>query len=186
MTATDTDPRAAQLAESRYSNGHGPNLAEPWDELLSATREFLVNEAASWLRAAVDAGLMPAAESSTNSRSASLTEAVAALEAHLENFFREFPEERQNSPWVLGWKDAAAELRRLATEGTSRPTVEDLADADNPTQLRWGLNEVMWGDDDSVIVLLSGPDGEPYWLELDAERTAVLRGDLAGPEGQGG
>lgn len=56
-----------------------------------------------------------------------------------------------------------------------------LADAPNPTPLRWGLNDVLWGDDDSVTVLLSGPDGEPYWLELDQERAAVLRGDLAGP-----
>jgi hypothetical protein len=56
-----------------------------------------------------------------------------------------------------------------------------IADADNPTPLRWGLNDVMWGDDDSVTVLLSGPDREPYWLELDPERAAVLREDLAGP-----
>lgn len=39
----------------------------------------------------------------------------------------------------------------------------------------------MWGDDDSVTVLLSGPNGEPYWLELDADRAAALRRDLAGP-----
>lgn len=51
-----------------------------------------------------------------------------------------------------------------------------------PTQLRWGLNDVMW-DDDSVIVMLSGPNAEPYWLELDAERAAALRDDLAGPDG---
>lgn len=51
-----------------------------------------------------------------------------------------------------------------------------------PVQLRWGLDDVMWGDDDSVIVLLSGPDREPYWLELDQERAAVLRQNLAGPE----
>jgi hypothetical protein len=35
-----------------------------------------------------------------------------------------------------------------------------------------------------VIVLLSGPDREPYWLELDPERAAVLRQNLAGPEGE--
>jgi hypothetical protein len=52
----------------------------------------------------------------------------------------------------------------------------------NPTQLRWGLNDVMWGDDDSVIVMLSGPNGEPYWLELDPDRAAALREDLAGPD----
>lgn len=56
-----------------------------------------------------------------------------------------------------------------------------VADADNPTPLRWGLNDVMWGDDDTITVLLSGPNGEPYWLELDPERAAVLRQDLAGP-----
>lgn len=61
------------------------------------------------------------------------------------------------------------------------PSPEDLASADNPTHLRWGLNDVLWSDDDSVIVMLSGPDLEAYWLELDPERAAVLREDLAGP-----
>jgi hypothetical protein len=68
------------------------------------------------------------------------------------------------------------EIADMVAPGTT------LADAPNPTQLRWGLNDVMWGDDESVIVLLSGPDGEPYWLELDAERAAALRQDLAGPD----
>lgn len=49
------------------------------------------------------------------------TEAVngdlaAALERHLENFFREWPEERRSSPWAHGWADATSELRRLAAE----------------------------------------------------------------------
>ncbi|MEE1838155.1 hypothetical protein [Streptomyces sp. SP17KL33] len=57
-----------------------------------------------------------------------------------------------------------------------------IADAIDPTPLRWGLNDVEWGDDDSVTVLLSGPNGEPYSLELDQERAAVLREDLAGPD----
>lgn len=122
MTAIDR--RALQLAEARYRNGYGPTLAEPWEQLDASFREFLANEAASWLRSAIAAGLMPV---------------------------------------------------------TENPTA--IADADNPTQLRWGLNDVMWGDDDSVIVLMSGPDLEPYWLELDTERAAVLRQDLAGPEG---
>jgi hypothetical protein len=60
----------------------------------------------------------------------------------------------------------------------------DPAAADNPTPLRWGLNDVLWGDDDTVTVLLSGPAGEPYCLELDPERAAVLREDLAGPDGE--
>jgi hypothetical protein len=117
-----TDPRAVQLAEARYRNGYGPTVAEAWDQLDTSLREFLVNEAVNWLGAAVAAGLMPPADSSTA-----------------------------------------------------------IADADNPTQLRWGLDDVQWGDDDSVIVMLSGPDREPYWLELDQERAAVLRQNLAGP-----
>jgi hypothetical protein len=63
------------------------------------------------------------------------------------------------------------------------PGVAD-GEAPEPTQLRWGLDDVMWGDDDSTIVMLSGPQGEPYWLELDAERAAVLRSNLAGPDGE--
>ncbi|MFH9269220.1 hypothetical protein ACH4KN_33955 [Streptomyces sp. NPDC017546] len=50
-----------------------------------------------------------------------------------------------------------------------------------PVQLRWGLDDVMYGDDDTTTVLLSGPGREPYWVELDPERTAALRDALAGP-----
>ncbi|MCZ1012019.1 hypothetical protein [Streptomyces lydicus] len=57
----------------------------------------------------------------------------------------------------------------------------DLAAADNPTRLRWGLDDVLWGDDSTVTVLLSGPQGEPYWLELDLECAAALRQNLVGP-----
>lgn len=60
----------------------------------------------------------------------------------------------------------------------------DLAAADNPTPLRWGLNDILYGDDDTVTMLLSGPAGEPYWLELEPEQAAVLREDLAGPGGE--
>lgn len=75
--------------------------------------------------------------------------------------------------------DITAEVRRLRAEEEQR--TERLASADDPTPLRWGLNDVMYGDDDTITVLLSGPDREPYWLELDPERAAVLREDLAGP-----
>ncbi|MDX2699879.1 hypothetical protein [Streptomyces ipomoeae] len=78
--------------------------------------------------------------------------------------------------------DITAEVRRLRTEEEQR--AEALASTDDPTRLRWGLDDVMWGDDDSVIVMMSGPDREPYWLELDQERAAVLRRDLAGPDGE--
>lgn len=81
--------------------------------------------------------------------------------------------------------EMAASLRR---DGFSTDEIATMlapgvtgGEAPEPTQLRWGLNDVMWGDDDSVIVLLSGPDREAYWLELDTERAAALREDLAGP-----
>lgn len=74
---------------------------------------------------------------------------------------------------------ARDEIANMLNPDTTPAT--DIAAADNPTQLRWGLNDVLWGDDDTVIVMLSGPDREPYWLELDPERAAVLRQDLAGP-----
>lgn len=61
------------------------------------------------------------------------------------------------------------------------PNVTD-GEAPEPTLLRWGLDDVMWGDDDTTTVMLSGPAGEPYWLELDPDRAAVLRELLAGPD----
>lgn len=62
------------------------------------------------------------------------------------------------------------------------PTAEDLAAADDPTHLRWGLDDVLWGDDDTVIVLMSDEERRPYWLELDSGRATVLRRNLAGPD----
>lgn len=56
-------------------------------------------------------------------------------------------------------------------------------DFQEPTLLRWGLDDLEYGDDGSVTVLLSGPAGEPYWLELEPERAAALRDSLAGPDG---
>ncbi|WP_328903281.1 hypothetical protein OHR86_28170 [Streptomyces sp. NBC_00441] len=64
---------------------------------------------------------------------------------------------------------------------TDTPTTPDPTAADDPTPLRWGLNDTLWGDDGTVIVCMSGPDREPYWLELDPEQAAVLRVGLAGP-----
>lgn len=77
----------------------------------------------------------------------------------------------------LSKPDAARTLRHVADLWD--PT--DPTTAPDPTPLRWGLNDVLWGDDNTVTVCLSGPAGEPYWLELDPERAAVLRQDLAGP-----
>ena len=72
-------------------------------------------------------------------------------------------------------------IPKAASNGAATPP--DPTTADDPTPLRWGLGDVLHGDDDTVIVCLSGPapDRAPYWLELDAERAAALRDDLAAP-----
>jgi uncharacterized glyoxalase superfamily protein PhnB len=60
-----SDPRIVQLAEARYRNGYGATAADAWDTLDASLRQHLTNEAAAWLRAAVEAGLMPPADRPT-------------------------------------------------------------------------------------------------------------------------
>lgn len=76
---------------------------------------------------------------------------------------------REDIPFLL---DRVAKLERLQADETGS----------EPTMLRWGLDDVLYGDDDTITVLLSGPDGRPYWLELDPERAAALRDSLAGSD----
>lgn len=52
-------------------------------------------------------------------RAAVLREAADALDADMERFFTEWPDEPRNSPYVNGRKDAANELRRMAEEARS-------------------------------------------------------------------
>ncbi|MDX3020071.1 hypothetical protein [Streptomyces acidiscabies] len=79
---------------------------------------------------------------------------------------------------------AVAEGRRerAARQAAGQAAVTlDRTTTGNPTPLRWGLGDVLHGDDDIVTVCLSGPDREPYRLELDPEHAAALRDDLATP-----
>jgi len=55
-------------------------------------------------------------------RGAVLREAADELDARMERFFSEWPDEPRNSPYALGQKDAAAELRRLADETAATDT----------------------------------------------------------------
>jgi hypothetical protein len=64
------DPRIRQLAESRYRNGYGATAADAWDNLDPSLRNYLTNEAAAWLRAAVEAGIAPSAERPTDDHDA--------------------------------------------------------------------------------------------------------------------
>ncbi|MEV5851439.1 hypothetical protein [Streptomyces anulatus] len=73
--------------------------------------------------------------------------------------------------------ELAVARQLLGTTTTKDTAAEEL----EPIQLRWGLDDVMYGDDDTTTVLLSGPGREPYWVELDPDRTAALRATLAGP-----
>lgn len=81
---------------------------------------------------------------------------------------------------------AFPDLYPAVNAGPEKPAQVHVVDIDGtePVLLRWGLNDVLWGDDDTVTVPLSGPQGEPYWLELDPERAAALRQDLAGSGGE--
>lgn len=79
------------------------------------------NESTAHPDMAMRAGQNLRRELSPADRATVLDGAVAVLEAHLESFFREWPEERQNSSWVNGFKDAMAELRRVAAEQPPAP-----------------------------------------------------------------
>jgi hypothetical protein len=73
----------------------------------------------------------------------------------------------------------------LARDGFHPDEIANMAGPDfqpEPVRLRWGLDDIEYGDDDSVTLLLSGPDGEPYSLELEPTRAAALRQNLAGPD----
>jgi ribosomal protein L37AE/L43A len=76
-------------------------------------------EAQEWVPALADAVLavLPAPAD----RAAILREAADALDADMERFFGEWPDEPRNSPYALGRKDAATELRRMADEA-QQPT----------------------------------------------------------------
>ncbi|WP_405548796.1 hypothetical protein [Streptomyces microflavus] len=74
-----------------------------------------------------------------------------------------------------------AEALAVARQLLGTTEAEGEPDEQEPVQLRWGLDDVMYGDDDTTTMLLSGPGREPYWVELDPERTAALRDALAGP-----
>ncbi|MFF2852625.1 hypothetical protein ACFVT5_40990 [Streptomyces sp. NPDC058001] len=112
-----------------------------------------------------------------------------AIVTSLVDEVRRLEQQRRFLLRQIAKKDAASGAGDRALReflGAEEQPEPDIAAADNPTLLRWGLNDVQWGDDDTVTVVLSGPQREPYWLELDPERAAVLRQDLAGPDGEDG
>jgi hypothetical protein len=75
-----TDPRARHLAEHRQRIAHeGISYLPAWDDLTDEQREQSVREAAKWLRAAVEAGLMPLAERPTDKHDAILLDSYGQI-----------------------------------------------------------------------------------------------------------
>ncbi|MGA5182933.1 hypothetical protein [Streptomyces pseudogriseolus] len=71
--STPTDPRAVALAQHHHNLARHNGADVPaWELLPELDREKAVREAAAWLRAAVDAGIAPAADRPTRDHSAIL------------------------------------------------------------------------------------------------------------------
>ncbi|WP_405749264.1 hypothetical protein OG232_04195 [Streptomyces sp. NBC_01411] len=162
----------AELEQARGSVLH--EAADPYESNGRFVAQFVGHEVAADLRNMADKAQQPIADkaaalglTATEYRARSHRSALDAVRAAMPGLYASV---------ALRLEDALAE----ADEGQQG---EDLASADNPTPLRWGLNDVLWGDDDTITVLLSGPAGEPYWLELTPDRATVLCQDLAGPDG---
>src|SRR4051812_12219880 len=68
---TAADPRILKLAQHRQRIGHEPyGSTANWDNLKLDEQQLFVEEAASWLRAAIEAGIAPPAERPTDKHSA--------------------------------------------------------------------------------------------------------------------
>jgi DNA segregation ATPase FtsK/SpoIIIE-like protein len=58
-----TDPRAIRIAQQRQRIAHRPyGTIARWNDLRPDEQQLFVEEAATWLRAAVELGIVPAAE----------------------------------------------------------------------------------------------------------------------------
>lgn len=91
---------------------------------------------------------------------------------------------------VDAWEQRLPETIRTATAvdaiRQTLPTTLPPAPAPDPepTLLWWALDDVLYGDDDTTTVLLSDTRGRPYWLEMQPDRAAALRQNLAGPDAE--
>ncbi|MFJ8657487.1 hypothetical protein ACIRNU_34755 [Streptomyces rochei] len=116
----------------------------------------------------------------TEIRAAVLHEAADALDAAMARFFAEWPDEPSNSPYALGQKDAAAELRRMADETQPAETVHAV---DIPALLEATLTEryTELGNPFSEMRRREqGPDGWPASHPVGPRHVAeVLRELLA-------
>lgn len=145
------DPRVLALAKARQQIAFQSvfnAVCPPWDGLTGQEQQTSLLEARNWLHAAMSAGLVA-------DRAAVLRDAAVALDADMERFFGEWPDEPRNSPYALGRKDAATELRRLAAEAQlseAEAAATHVRDClDRPAVIRWCADRVRSTDGDYVV-----------------------------------
>jgi hypothetical protein len=98
----------------------------------------------------------PAAPPAPADRAAVLRVAADELDADMERFFAEWPDEPRNSPYANGRKDAATELRRLAADAAAGVQPPTTTEAHRPCVEY--IAEVL--EDDGVWMYL-GADPDP-------------------------
>jgi hypothetical protein len=108
---TPTDPRIRQLAEARQQIGHqGYGSTANWNNLKPDEQQLFLTEAAAWLRAAIAAGIAPAAERPTDEHDAVYIDDEGYLYAE----YRTDPE--SDSIVRLVWAREQAESKRALEE----------------------------------------------------------------------
>ncbi|MEU8740647.1 hypothetical protein [Streptomyces halstedii] len=153
--------------------------AKEYDASVAAAANVWPNsadEAARWLAAQVPPEALAVARQLLGTTSEAKRNEIRQSYSELAAQAREDRDHEGAADVELKLRDREEQWRR--EDAAAVETDEER----EPIQLRWGLDDVMYGDDDTTTVLLSGPGGDPYWVELDPERTAALRDALAGPD----
>ncbi|WP_171111257.1 MULTISPECIES: hypothetical protein [unclassified Streptomyces] len=110
--ATNRAALRDRIAEALYERERPPRDPH-WADAYAADREVFEAMADAVLAVLPEpADVLPEAAD----RGAVLREGADRLDAGMERFFAKWPDEPRNSPYALGQKDAAAELRRMADE----------------------------------------------------------------------
>jgi hypothetical protein len=105
-------------------------LPAPADQAAEIERLRAENERMRHELEVMYGGAFDSLKPATVGQAAVLRGAADWLDADMERFFAEWPDEPRNSPYALGRKDAAGELRRMADEAQPEPAaVRDAREA---------------------------------------------------------
>ena len=137
MTNRTTDPRALDLAKTRHRIAHEAYGATPdWDGFNPVEKTLFVEEAAVWLRAAVEAGIVDRPPSRrdvldqaaqqqrvTRARHEGAIEALRSAAEHMDIGAAIGPVPHEVRPVVVAWLCRLAEQRlgRAQREARNRP-----------------------------------------------------------------